>query len=153
VPLTGGLGSIRKNVSQVAPTSRTNFLHAHHSITRIAQPLDVRFIVRLEEAGPTRTGVKFRAGAEQRQAAEPARVDTVLLVVEEDSAERRFRTVLEQYVSLLIGETGSNLLALLGVRGVQVKGCHGDSSVFHDGSWARWLLTSARVGCYSRRFT
>jgi hypothetical protein len=56
-------------------------------------------------------------------------------------------------VALLVGEAGSNLLALLGVWRIQVKGCHGDSSVFHDGSWARRLLASERVGCYSRRFT
>jgi hypothetical protein len=45
--------------------------------------------------------------------------------------------VLKQYVAFLVSEAGSNLLALLGIWRIQVEGCHGDSSVFHDGSWAR----------------
>ena len=144
MPLARWAGSIRKHVPQVTSAPGTHFLDAHHSITRVAQALDVRLFVRLEEARPTRTGIEFRAGTKQRQAAEPARVDAVLLVVEEDTTERRFRAMLKQNVALLVVESGSDLLALLGGRRVQVKGCHGDSSVFHDGSWARWLRPARR---------
>src|ERR1700743_89306 len=102
MPFTGWAGSIRKYVPQVASTPGTDYLDAHHSIAGIPDALDVRLVIRLEEARPARTGIKFCTGTEQRQAAEPAGVDTVLLVVEEYATERRFRAMLKQNVALIV---------------------------------------------------
>src|SRR5262249_52312328 len=80
-------------------------------------------------AGPR---IELRTRTEQRQPAKPARVNAVLLVVEEDSAEGRFGAVLKQHVALVVAELGGDLTALLSGRWAPVACFHGRPGV---GSW------------------
>src|SRR5689334_11525370 len=121
--------TVRKHVPKMASAAGTNFLHPHHSIARIAYALDMRVRVRPEKAGPTRARVEFRVRAEQRQSAEPARVRPVLLVVQEDSAERCFRAVLKQHMPLVFAQPGGDLTTLLGRGWGQVECAHEETPV------------------------
>jgi hypothetical protein len=77
-----------------------------------AHPSNVGFVIGLEEAGPARTGVEFRARPEERQTAKAAPVDAILVVVEKHTAEGGLSAMLEQHVALLPGEASSYRLAL-----------------------------------------
>src|SRR6185437_3168825 len=87
--------AIGKNVAQVATATRAHLLHSDHSIAGVAKTTDMRLIVGPEEARPTGARVEFRAGPEKRQPAEAAGINPFLVVVQEHTAERRFRAVLE----------------------------------------------------------
>src|SRR5580658_1248001 len=120
--------SIRKHVTQMAAAARAHLFHADHSIAAVAHAPDMRFIVGREETRPTCARVELGARAKQRQAAKAARVDALLVVVEEHAAERRFGAVLEQHASLVRAETGRDLRTLRGTRRPQVKTSHRASS-------------------------
>jgi hypothetical protein len=70
----------------------------------------VRLVIRAKEARPSSARIELRARAEQRQAAEATRVRPLFLVVEKDSAESRFRTVLEQHAALAAVQSGGDLV-------------------------------------------
>ncbi len=103
---------VRKNVPEMTTAAPTHLFHADHSVAGVADPPNVGFVIRLEEAGPPRTGVEFRTRPEERQTTKAARVNTILVVVEKNTAEGGLRAVLEQHVAFLLGEAGNNRLAL-----------------------------------------
>jgi hypothetical protein len=96
----------------MATAAPTHLFHADHSIAGVAHPPNVGFVIRLEEAGPARTGVEFRTRPEERQTTKAARVNTILVVVEKNTAEGGLRAVLEQHVAFFLGETSNYRLAL-----------------------------------------
>lgn len=104
--------AVREYVPEMATTARTDLFHADHSIAGVAHPPNVGFVIGLENAGPTRTGVEFRSRPEERQTTEAARVHTILVVVQKHTAEGGLSAVLEQHVTLLTGEASSYRLAL-----------------------------------------
>jgi len=95
VPLTRRWRTIRKNVSEMTPAACAYFLHANHAVAGVAQALDVRIVIGAEETRPAGAGVELRVGAEERQSAEAARLDAVLLVNKKDTAEGSFSAVLQ----------------------------------------------------------
>lgn len=103
---------VRENVPEVAATARTDLFHADHSIASVTHPSNVGFVIRLEKAGPTRTGVEFRTRPEKRQTTKTARVHTLLVVVEKHTAEGGLSTVLEQHLTFLPSEARNYRLAL-----------------------------------------
>lgn len=103
---------VRENVPEMAAAARTDLFHADHSIASVAHPPNVGFVIGLEKAGPTRTGVKFRSRPEKRQATKAARVHTILVVVQKYTAEGGLSAVLEQHFTLLTGEASNYRLAL-----------------------------------------
>lgn len=110
--LAGRGRPVRKNVPEMAPTAPTDLFHADHSIAGVAHPPNVRLVIRFEETWPTRTGVEFRTRPEERQPTKAARVDAILVVVEEHTTEGGLGAVLEQDVVLLSGEAGNERLTL-----------------------------------------
>ena len=103
---------VRENVPEMAAAARTDLFHTDHSVASVAHPSNVGFVIGLEEAGPTSTGVEFRTRPEERQTTKAARVDTILVVVEKHTAEGGLSAVLEQHVALLAGEASNYRLAL-----------------------------------------
>jgi hypothetical protein len=103
---------VRENMPEVTATARTNLFHTDHSIADVAYPPNVRFVIGLEKAGPTRTGIEFRSRPEKRQATKAARIYTILMVVEKHTAKGGLGAVLEQHLTLLPGETRNYRLAL-----------------------------------------
>ena len=103
---------VRENVPEMTAAARTDLFHTDHTVASVAHPSNVDFVIGLEEARPTSTGVEFRIRAEERQATKAARVDTILVVVEKHTAEGGLSAVLEQHVAFLLGETGDYRLAL-----------------------------------------
>ena len=125
VAIAGRPGAIGKHVAEVAAAARADLLGAQHAVAGIAQQLDVRVSVRLEKAGPAGAGIELGAGAEQRQAAEPAGVDAMLVVVQKHAAERRLGAVLQQH-ALLVGREAGDDVPALGIAGRgEVEGGHG----------------------------
>ncbi len=110
--LTRRRRTVRKNVPEMATAAPTDLFHADHSIAGVAHPPNVGLVIRLEKAGPTRTGVEFRTRPEQRQTTKAARVNTILVVVEKHTAEGGLSAVLEQHVAFLVGEASNYRLAL-----------------------------------------
>src|ERR1700728_2732959 len=110
--LTCGRRPVRKNVPEMAATAPTHLFHADHSIAGVAHSPNVGFVIRLEETRPTRTGIEFRTRPEERQTTKAARVNTILVVVEKNTAEGGVRAVFEQHVALLLGEARSYRFAL-----------------------------------------
>jgi len=86
---------------QMAIAAPAADLGAHHSVARIAQAADVVGVKRFEKAGPAGTGFEFGARSEQWQAAQPAAVNTVLLVVEQAAAKGRLGAMIQQDSSFL----------------------------------------------------
>src|SRR5579863_6904182 len=76
-------------------------LDAHHAVARIADGADVRLVDRRVETWPAGAALELRLGAEQRQAAEPAAIDAIRLVVEQAAAEGRLGAVMQEDVALL----------------------------------------------------
>ncbi len=101
-----------KDVPEMATAAPTHLFHADHSIAGVAHLPNVRFVIRLEKAGPTRTGVEFRTRPEERQTTKAARVDAILVVVEKHAAKGGLSAVLEQHVAFLLGEASNYRLAL-----------------------------------------
>src|SRR5260221_6738706 len=124
MPLTGGPWPIREYMPQVAAAARADLLDAHHPVARVPDAFDVQLGEGLEEARPARAGIEFGIGPEQRQPAEPARVDAVLLVVEKDAAESGLGAMFQEHAALVAGKAGGYCAALcVGGRG-QVEGGH-----------------------------
>ncbi|KAG0756563.1 hypothetical protein G6F22_020255 [Rhizopus arrhizus] len=114
-------------MAPLAATAGAGDLGADHAVAGIADFAHMRRVERGEEAGPAGAGIELGARAEQRQRTQPAAVDTLALVVEEDSAERRFGAVLQQHAALLAAEAGNQRLGLGGGGGRQVEGSHAGS--------------------------
>src|SRR6266436_207895 len=112
MPLTGRARPIGEDVSQVAAATGAHFFHPDHSIARIANAFDVRFIVGLEKTGPTRARIEFRARAKQGQAAEAATVGAFLFIVEKDAAKCRFSAMLQKDAALVGVKTRRDAVAL-----------------------------------------
>src|SRR5579863_3239797 len=112
VTFAGRRRSVRKNMSEVAAAAGTHLLDTRHAVAAVAHPADVSLVVGAEEARPAGSGIELGARAKQRQAAEAAGVDTVLVIVEEHAAEGALRPVFEQHVPLLFAEGGDDLAAL-----------------------------------------
>src|SRR5579864_3699173 len=110
--LAGRRRAVRKNVSEMAPAARAYLFHADHPIAGVSHSPNVGLVIGLEEARPARPGVEFRTRVEQRQTTKPARVDAILVVVEKNTTEGCFGTVLEQYVAFLRGEAPNDRLTL-----------------------------------------
>lgn len=110
--LAGRRRAVRENMSEMTPAARTDLFHADHSIAGVAHPPNVGFVIGLEKAWPTRTGVEFRTRTEERQTTKMARVDTILVVIEKHATEGGLSAVLEQDVAFLPGEAGNDRLAL-----------------------------------------
>src|ERR1700692_1319334 len=124
MPLTRGPWPIREYMPQVAAAARANLLDARHPIARVPDAFDVQRSEGLEEARPAGAGIEFGVGPEQRQPAEPAGVDAVLLVVEKDAAESGLGAVFQEHAALVAGKAGGYCAALfIGGRG-QVEGGH-----------------------------
>src|SRR6202011_3961938 len=124
MPLTGGWWPIRENMPQVAAAARANLLDAHHPVARVPDAFDVQRSDGLEEARPAGAGIEFGIGPEQRQPAEPARVDAVLLVVEKDAAEGGLGAMFEEHAALVAGKAGGYCPALSVGGWGQVEGGH-----------------------------
>ena len=116
-------------MSQVTATTRAHFFDPDHSITGIAQALDVRLIVGPEKARPARPGIKLRARSKQGQAAKTTRIDSILVIIEEYATEGCFRPVLKKHVALFFAEVRRNQVALLFSRWSQVKLAHKRNSL------------------------
>jgi hypothetical protein len=112
VSAAGGWWPVREHVPQVPVTAPTPDFHALHPEARVAHAGDVVGIEGLEEARPSGAGFELGAGAEQREAAEPAPVGARLLLVQQGAAERTFRPVIEQNVALVGGEPPGQPVAL-----------------------------------------
>src|SRR5260370_30560116 len=106
MPLAGGSWAIREYVPQVAAAARANLFDTHHPVACVPDALDVQLGERLEEARPAGAGIEFGIGPEQRQPAEPARVDAVLLVVEKDTAEGGLGAMFQEHAALVAGKAG-----------------------------------------------
>jgi hypothetical protein len=126
--LAGRRGSIRKHVTQMAPAARANFLNADHSIARITNTPNMRFVIGLKETRPPRPRIELRARSEERQPAKAAGVNAVLVIVEKHATESRFRAVLEQHALLVLVKARGDLGTLRLSWGLQVKVTHLDSS-------------------------
>ena len=112
---------------------------------------DVVGIERLEEARPAGARLELRVRLEQRQTAQPARVDAGLLVVEEQAAERALGALVQDDVALFGGEVGGERGdAVVGESGEVVSGAGGRHSfrfTTSGGESYAWRCTSN-----SRRF-
>jgi hypothetical protein len=86
--------------------------------------VDVRRVVRLEKAWPSRPRIEFRVRAEQRQPAESAGVDAIEFVVEECAAEGSLGAVLQEHALFLGAESCFELMALCIGRRSQVESGH-----------------------------
>ena len=116
--------SIREHMTKVAATSRTDFFDPDHAVARVAQASNVRLVVGFEETWPAGARVKFGAGSEERQAAKAARVDSLSVIVEKDSAERSLRPVSKEHAPLFLIERCRNFLTLRVCRGAQIESAH-----------------------------
>src|SRR5690349_20027417 len=89
------------------------------------------FSERPREAWPAGAALELRAAVKERKSAQPASEGAGALLIEERSAEGRFRPVLKQYVALLLGQLGRQLLKLIIGGGRQIEardgGGHGSS--------------------------
>src|SRR6202049_2771598 len=103
---------MRKHVTQVAPAARANFLNTDHSVARITNTPDMGFVIGLKETRPPRPRIELRARSEERQAAEAAGVNAVLVIVEEHATESRFRAMLEQHALLVLIKARGDLRPL-----------------------------------------
>src|SRR5579859_3039178 len=117
--------AVRKNVSEVTAAACAHFLHPNHPVAGVAQALDVRLVIRAEETRPAGAGIELRVRAEERQSAEAACIDAVLLVIKKDTAKRSLGAVLEQHAALTGVQSGDDLAPLRLGRWGQVKGAHG----------------------------
>src|SRR5689334_5019418 len=93
-------------------------LRADHPVAGVLNVADVFRVEGLVEAGPSRAGFELGAGAEQRQSAQPAAVNTVLLVVQKAAAKRGLSTVVQQDSSFLGGQLPGESVTLRGAERV-----------------------------------
>src|SRR5687768_2922324 len=97
---------------------------ARHAQRIVAEIAHVVAVERLVKARPAGAGFEFFAGAEERQAAEPAGIEARLLVVQKRAAERALGAVVEQNMPLLRRELSRQPVALGGGdRPEVVAGC------------------------------
>ena len=83
-------------MSQVPVAALAADLCANHSIARVLNVADMVRVEGFKKAWPTSAGFEFSAGTKQRQAAQPAAVNAVLLVVEKAAAKGRLGSVVQQ---------------------------------------------------------
>src|SRR4051812_42282164 len=95
------------------------YLRAHHSVTAVLNVADVVGIKRLVKTRPSRAGFEFGAGSKQGQAAQPAPIRSILLVVEETAAKGRLGSVVEHNPALLGVEPLRENIALGVAQGVE----------------------------------
>jgi hypothetical protein len=81
---------------QVAAAALAANLDANHSVADVANLSDVLRIERLIETRPPSTGFKLGPGSEQGKSAQPAAVNTLLLIGEQPAAKRRLGAVVQQ---------------------------------------------------------
>jgi len=107
-------------------------LDAHHAVAGVAYGQDVSLVEGRKEARPARAAFELGLGAEERQAAEAAAVDAVLLVVQEAAAERGFGAVVQQDVGFFTREIRFQLCALGGCGRSEIETGGGDGWRGHD---------------------
>src|SRR6516225_3238921 len=122
--LAGRRGSVREYVTEMAAAAGADLFDPDHSVARVAQAADVRFVVGFEETRPAGARVELRTRTEERQPAEAARVDPVAVIVEEHAAEGCLGSVLEQHAPLIGSEARDDLGALRLTRRSQVELAH-----------------------------
>ena len=96
VSISGRWRTVRENMTLMSPASCTSDLDSPHSVAVVGDLAEMILIERRVERRPSGTRIKFVLRSEQRQAAKPARVGSVLFIVEKRSAERCFRPVIQK---------------------------------------------------------
>src|ERR1035437_1540295 len=91
VALPRRLRTVVKNVPLVRPAPRAGDLGPRRPEGRVGVPRHMRRIELPVEAGPSGPGVELVPAREEGEAADDARVEPLLVVVEEGAAERRLR--------------------------------------------------------------
>src|SRR5579864_1542819 len=81
--------AVGEDVALVAVAAGAAGLDPDHAVADIAHGDHVPLVERRVEAGPAGAALELGVVAEERQAAEPAAVDAVLLLAQEAAAERR----------------------------------------------------------------
>jgi len=107
--LAGRWGAIVEHVAEVGVAACAPDLDTRHPVAAIRDLLDVLGIERPKEARPSRCPTRTSRSTRTAQAAQPTRVDAVLLVVEEQPAERTLRALVEDHVLLLGREVAGQL--------------------------------------------
>src|SRR6478735_8414705 len=113
VALARRRGPIWKHVTLVATASRADDFRPDHAIAGIANRLEVPFRERLGEARPAGSTLELRAAVKERKAAQPAGEDARTLLIQEDTAKRRFRAMLQEDMAFFVIEVGDEILELL----------------------------------------
>src|SRR5687767_16042173 len=112
--------TVVEHVTQVRIAALAADLDAPHAVTAIFDLEDVVAIVRLKKARPSSARVELRVGLEQRQTAEPARIDAGFLVVEEHATAGALGSVMKDHVALFVGEIRSECFDAIGCETSQV---------------------------------
>src|SRR5258708_38442077 len=103
---------VGKHVPEVAVAAPAADLDALHAVRAITQQREVVGVERLVERRPARARLELRSRPEQRQPAQAAAVDTLVLVAQKAAAERRPGAVIQQHPALPGGEVTRPALTL-----------------------------------------
>ncbi len=89
--------AILEHMAKMARATLAADLDPPHAVAAILDMADMVSVEGLGEAGPARAGLELCARSEQRQPAEAAGIDAILLIVQKETAEGSFRAVLQQH--------------------------------------------------------
>ena len=120
----GRRGAVGEHVTEMAGAASADFLNTAHSIARISNTPDMRFVKGLKETRPTRPGIELRARSKERQTAKATGVNALFVIIEKNATEGRFRAVREQHTSLVFIKTGRDLRTLRLSWRSQIKSAH-----------------------------
>ena len=95
ISVSRGRWSVGKNMPQMAVAPGTTNLGTDHAVAVVMMTAYMVWIDRLKEAGPTRTGVKFCIGPEQRQFAQTANIHAGQFLIGQIAAKRWFSSLIE----------------------------------------------------------
>ena len=88
----------------MSAATRTPDLDTSHSVAAVFDVRQMLFIERRVERWPTGSGIEFMLRREKWQSTQTASVRSVLLVIEERSAEGRLRSVFQQNTVFLFAQ-------------------------------------------------
>ena len=125
MPFEGRWWAVRECMSKMAATAGANDLGAQHAVTGVAYCGHMCWIIWCEKARPAGAGIELGTGAKQRQTAQTAGVDPLLLVIEEGAAVGCFGAMTQQYLLFFGSERADQGLALAGTGRAQVELGHG----------------------------
>lgn len=113
--------AVWKDMSLMRTASGANDFRSDHAIAGVANVAEMIRGEGRSETRPSSATLELRTRPEQWQAAQPARINSLPLLGEENSAKRRFRPMLEQNLPLVLAKIPGQLPQLLLARRCQIE--------------------------------